>query len=156
MYAAIVFAALIGSVVGSRAASLSDGREFGHSKSVFAFQVVADIELQKVVTGAVSAIDKIAKAPWKAEQKLMAIQQTVEKVSVYRAKSWSKSPFTEQKLDLLIGPYESFPAANNFNKRNCRDYQSTLKVDWEPATPGVPKLHGVRRAWDNLKAICES
>lgn len=155
MYAAIILTALI-STVASAQSTLSDGREFGHSKSGIVFQVVADSQLKQVVNGAVSQIDKIAKSTWKAEQKLVAIQQTVEKVSAYRAKSWSKSALVERNLDLLIGPYESFPAANNFNKNNCRDYQSTLKVDWEPITPGAPKLHGVKRAWDNLKAICES
>ena len=153
MYAALIFAALICSNA-SAVVRLSEGREFNPTAG-YRFQVVTDSQLQQVVTSAVATIDRIAKSPWKAEQKLVAIHQTYEKVKLYRAHSWSRFPATEQKLDLLIGPYESFPVASNFSKKNCDSYYSTLKVDWEPSTQGAPTIQGVKRAWDNLKAICE-
>lgn len=153
MYAALIFAALISSSA-SAVTSLSEGREFSPSKG-YGFQVVDDAQLHKVVNGAVAFIDRIARAPWKPEQKLRAIQQACEKVQAYRARSWSRSPATEHRLDLLIGPYESFPSASEFRRNNCKNYYSTLKVDWEPTASGTPKLPGVKRAWNNLKAICE-
>ncbi len=153
MYAAIIFAAFITSSA-TAAVKLSEGREFGVGTG-FRFQIVADQELQQVVTSAVATIDRIAKSPWKAEQKLTAIHDTFRKVKVYRANSWSRSPATEMELDMLIGPYESFPVANNFKKQHCQNYYSTLKNEWEPTAKNAPTLNGVSRAWNNLKAICE-
>ncbi len=154
MYPAIFLAALISSSVSARV-SLSIGQEFAHG-SGYRFQLVEDSEIRKVVQSAVYSIDKIARAPWKAEQKLTAIHQIYEKVKNYRARSWSRSPSTELKLDLLIGPYESFPMASSFRKQNCQNYYSTLKIDWEPTAIAEPSLKGVKRAWDNLKIICHS
>ena len=153
MYAAIIFAAFITSSA-TAAVKLSDGREFGIGMG-FRHQVVADEQLRHVVASAVATIDRIAKSPWKAEQKLAAIHDTYQKVKVYRSNSWSRSPATEMKLDMLIGPYESFPVANNFKKQHCQNYYSTLKTEWEPTAQGAPTLPGVSRAWNNLKAICE-
>lgn len=154
MHAAFIFTALIGLAAQAKITNVSEGREFG-VKTGYLFQVVDDAQIKQVVEGAVLAIDRISRSPWKAEQKLTAIQQTVEKVSIYRARTWSRSPNTEHKMDLLVGPYESFPHAGNYNKRNCKDYYSTLKIDWEPSAIDTPTIKGVKRAWDNLKAICE-
>lgn len=116
---------------------------------------MSDSELRKFVEGAVVAIDGIARSNWTAEQKLTAIKQRYEKTQSYRARVWSRSPSTEMKLDLLIKPYESFPEAIYYRKQNCKSYYSTLKTDWEPTASAMPTLKGVKRAWDNLKAICE-
>lgn len=153
MYAAIIFAAFITSSA-TAAVKFSEGREFGVSMG-FRHQVVTDAQLRQVVNSAVATIDRIAKSPWKAEQKLTAIHETYQKVKAYRVNSWSRSPATEMKLDMLIGPYESFPVANNYKKQHCQNYYSTLKNEWEPTAQSAPTLHGVSRAWINLKAICE-
>lgn len=154
MHAALIFTALISSSA-SAVVSISEGREFGVSSS-YTFRVASDAELRKVVTNAVSIIERVATAPWKPDQKLTVIHQTVEKVRLYRARSWSRSPSTEQSLDLLIGPYESFPLASNFRKQNCASYYSTLRVEWEPTAGTKPQIPGVKRALSQLKAICES
>lgn len=154
MHAALIFTALISSSA-SAVVNLSEGREFGVSSS-YAFRLASEVELRKVVTNAVSVIERVAKAPWKPDQKLTVIHQTVEKVRIYRSRSWSRSPSTEQSLDLLIGPYESFPLASDFRKKNCASYYSTLKVDWEPTAGATPLIPGVKRALSHLKAICDS
>jgi hypothetical protein len=157
MYSTILLAAFVATqtfAAGGGASRISDGREFGTS-SGFNFEIVSDSQLRQLVEGTVAQIDRIARAPWKPEQKLTAIQQQYEKVQAYRKTAWSRSPATEHKLDLLIKPYESFPEAGYFRKQNCKSYYSTLKIDWEPTAPSEPTLKGVKRAWDNLKAICE-
>ena len=109
-----------------------------------------------MVDASVANIDQIARLPWSPQKRLSSIQLEIRKVESFRARSWSRSPATEHKLDLLIKPYESFPEASQFRKENCKSYYSTLKIDWEPTAPAAPTLKGVKRAWDNLKARCES
>jgi hypothetical protein len=153
MYATVIFTTFFSLQVLAAGEKRSEGEQFAPSAG-FGFQVVADIELRQIVESALKSIDQISRSSWKAEQKLAAIQLQYDKVQSIRSSSWSKSPATELKLDLLIKPYESFPEANNFVKRNCKSYYSTLKVDWEPTAKAEPTLKGVKRAWDNLKAIC--
>jgi hypothetical protein len=157
MYARILFAALITSIATSSVFAreqLADGHEFGPSAGIL-FQVVDDATLRSYIEGSVATIDKIAHSTWTAEQKLSAIQAEYRKVEAYRKTSWSRSPATELKLDYLVGPYETFPHAENFRKSDCDSYFNTLKSEWDPTSEGVPTVRGLKRAWGNLKAICE-
>jgi hypothetical protein len=154
MYRAIIFATFVAASSSFAVIRVSDGREFGMS-SHFAFAVVSDEQLREVVEAAAASVDRISRANLTAEQKLQQIKMNMVRVQEYRKMAWSRSPATEYKLDLMMTVYESFPEAAEFRRNLCPQYFSTLKLDWEPTAQGVPTIRGVKRAWENLKSICE-
>lgn len=121
------------------------------------FDVVDDKSLRQYIVENVDNIKKVStSSSFSVQQKLDYIQSTVETVSKYRSTHWSRSAYVEHELDLMIKPYESFPAGREFQAGRCDQYQNRLILDWEPGAQDLsPSQRGVAEALSILKQICK-
>jgi len=121
------------------------------------FDVVDDKSLRQYIVENVANIKKVStSSDFSVQQKLDYIQSTVETVSKYRSTHWSRSAYVEHELDLMIKPFESFPAGGEFQAKRCDQYQNRLLLDWEPgAEDAGPSQSGVADALQTLKQICK-